>query len=79
LPPTRFHDLRGGHFTLDRYSHALPTMQAEAMGRLCASLGRLPLDAPEVGDEPAPAADLWLDDAPGAAVDRPRSRDKGSY
>jgi hypothetical protein len=54
-------------------------MQAEAMGRLCAILGRLPLDAPEVGDEPAPAADLWLDDAPGAAVDRPRSRDKGSY
>jgi hypothetical protein len=32
--------------TLDRYSHALPTMQAEAMGRLDAVLGRSPLNHP---------------------------------
>jgi len=28
------------HITLDRYSHALPTLQAEAMGRLDVILGR---------------------------------------
>ncbi len=31
--------------TLDRYSHAMPTMQVEAMGRLDAILGRSPLEA----------------------------------
>ena len=35
--------------TLDRYSHALPTMQATAMARLDAILGR--------GDDAAPAAE----------------------
>jgi len=34
--------------TLDRYSHALPTMQTEAMARLDAVLGRSSLDQPEV-------------------------------
>jgi Phage integrase family len=33
--------------TLDRYSHALPTMQTEAMARLDAVLGRSPLDRAE--------------------------------
>jgi hypothetical protein len=28
------------NITLDRYSHALPTLQAEAMGRLDVVLGR---------------------------------------
>jgi hypothetical protein len=51
-------------------------MQAEAMGRLDAILGRSPLDAPEevsgaAPEEPVPAADhLWLDEEPGAAPDR---------
>lgn len=33
--------------TLDRYSHALPTMQTDAMARLDAVLGRSPLDRAE--------------------------------
>lgn len=37
--------------TLDRYSHAMPTMQVEAMGRLDAILGRAPLDGPDVAEE----------------------------
>ena len=40
--------------TLDRYSHAMPTMQVEAMGRLDAILCRSPLDAPDVGEDEAP-------------------------
>jgi hypothetical protein len=42
--------------TLDRYSHALPTMQTEAMARLDAVLGRAD------GSEP----ELWLDEDPAA-------------
>jgi len=70
--------------TLDRYSPAMPTMQAGAMGRLDAILGRSPLDVPEeisavAPEERVPVADhLWLDHAAGAAAKRPRSRDKGS-
>lgn len=63
--------------TLDRYSHAMPTMQVEAMGLLDAILGRSTLDAPEVGEDEAPAPNLWLDEPP-ASPDRPRIRHKGS-
>ncbi len=69
---------KGVAITLDRYSHAMPTMQVEAMGRLDAMLGRSPLDAPDVGEDEAPAPNLWLDDEPGASPDRPRTRHKGS-
>ncbi|MGH2382184.1 MAG: site-specific integrase, partial [Candidatus Limnocylindria bacterium] len=65
--------------TLDRYSHAMPTMQVEAMGRLDAILGRSPLDAPDAGQDEAPPANLWLDDEPGASPEAPRTRHKGSY
>jgi hypothetical protein len=47
--------------------------------RLDAMLGRSPLDAPEVGEDEAPAPNLWLDDEPGASPDRPRTRHKGSH
>jgi len=64
--------------TLDRYSHALPTMQVEAMDRLDAMLGRSPLDplneAPgAASEEPA----LWLDQESGATSARPLNRHKG--
>jgi len=65
--------------TLDRYSHALPTMQVEAMARLDAMLGRSLLDAPDDGECEAPAPNLWLDDEPGASQDAPRTRHKGSH
>ena len=65
--------------TLDRYSHALPTMQVEAMARLDAMLGRSLLDAPDDGEGEAPAPNLWLDDELGASPDAPRTRHKGSY
>jgi hypothetical protein len=45
-------------------SHAIPTMQAEAMGRLDAVIGHSPLDAPDVGVAEAQAPELWLDEAP---------------
>jgi len=64
--------------TLDRYSHAMPTMQVEAMGRLDAMLGRSLLDAPDVGEDEGPEPNLWLDDEPAASPDAPRTRDKGS-
>jgi integrase len=64
--------------TLDRYSHAMPTMQVEAMGRLDAILGR---SAPETLNEasgPAPLEPaLWLDQESGAASSRPLNRYKG--
>ena len=60
--------------TLDRYSHALPTMQTEAMARLDAVLGRSPLDRPaEVPDAAATPA-LRLE--PDRAVDRPQPADR---
>jgi len=65
--------------TLDRYSHAMPIMQVEAMGRLDAMLGRSLLDAPDVGEDEAQAQELWLDDEPGAAPDAARTRHKGSH
>ena len=48
--------------TLDRYSHVLPTLQAEAMGRLDAVLGRSPLDRPAAA--PDEAVELWVDEDP---------------
>ena len=50
--------------TVDRYSHALPTMQVEAMARLDAMLGRSLLAAPGVGEDEAQAHELWLDAEP---------------
>jgi integrase-like protein len=63
---------------LDRYSHAMPTMQAESMGRLDAMLGRLLPDAPDVGDDEAQATELWLDADPAAYRTAPSERDKGA-
>jgi hypothetical protein len=51
--------------------------KVEAMGRLDAMLGRSLLDAPDVGEDEAPAPDLWRDDEPAASPDRPRTH-KGS-
>jgi hypothetical protein len=62
---------KGVAITLDRYSHAMPTMQAEAMGRLDAILGRSPLDAPDEVSAAAPGdPTLWADEEPGAAPTR---------
>jgi hypothetical protein len=52
--------------TLDRYSHALATMQAEAMGPRDAVLGRSPLDAPDEGPAEAEPTELWVDEEPAA-------------
>jgi hypothetical protein len=46
--------------------------KVEAMGRLDAMLGRSLLDAPDVGEDEAPAPDLWRDCEPAASPDRPR-------
>ena len=64
--------------TLDRYSHAMPTMQAEAMGRLDAMLGRSPLETLNEASSAAPEEPaLWLDQKSGAASARPLNRHKG--
>ena len=47
--------------TLDRYSHALPTMQTEAMARVDALLGRGPGEPAAEAPRVASAADLWPD------------------
>jgi hypothetical protein len=60
--------------TLDRYSHALPTMQTEAMARLDAVLGRSALDAPD----PTATSDLWVDAEPAAWLETESNPDKGS-
>ncbi len=53
--------------TLDRHSHSLPTLHAEAMGRLDAVLGRSPLDAPDEAPAGGPLqTELWLDHDPGS-------------
>jgi hypothetical protein len=52
--------------TLDRYSHALPTLGVEAMGRLDSVLGRSPLDAPDDALTEATSAELWVDEEPAA-------------
>ncbi len=69
--------------TLDRYSHAMPTMQVEAMGRLDAILGRAPLDGPDVGEEAGWAPELWLDQDrdrwPASPATGDKGSDKGSY
>jgi len=63
--------------TLDRYSHALPTLHAEAMGRLDAVLGRSSLDAPAPNpDEPVQTV-LWLDEDPEAWAAATSGSDKG--
>jgi len=49
--------------TLDRYSHALPTMQTEAMARLDAVLGRSPLDRAASSSPRKSVPELWLDQA----------------
>ena len=64
--------------TLDRYSHAMPTMQAEAMGRLDAILGRSPLDVPEevsavAPEERVPVADGSSAPNPGTTKPDPSS------
>ena len=68
--------------TLDRYSHALPTMQTEAMARLDAVLGRSPLDRAESSSARKSAPELWLDqDAPAdheGTSDRDKGADKGA-
>jgi integrase len=64
--------------TLDRYSHAMPTMQAEAMGRLDAMLGRAAVDAPEVDDEAPEEPTLWLDQPSGTAPAQPLTGHKGA-
>ena len=67
--------------TLDRYSHALPTLGVEAMGRLDAVLGRSPLDAPDEGPTEAASAELWVDEEPAAwsltGSDGDKGPDKG--
>jgi hypothetical protein len=37
------------------------------------------LDAPDVGEDEAPAPNLWLGDEPGASPDAPRTGHKGSH
>jgi len=63
--------------TLDRYSHALPTLGVEAMGRLDAVLGRSPLDAPDEGPTEAASAELWVDEEPEARSLTGSDGDKG--
>ena len=63
--------------TLDRYSHALPTLGVEAMGRLDAVLGRSPLDAPDEGPTEAASAELWVDEDPAAWSLTASNGDKG--
>jgi hypothetical protein len=68
--------------TLDRYSHALPTMQTEAMAPLDAVLGRSPLYRAEASSASETAPALWLDQdaaADGATrSDRHKGADKGA-
>jgi hypothetical protein len=61
--------------TLDRYSHALPTLQAEAMGRLDAVLGRSPLDRP--AGAPDQTVELWVDEDRQGSSAAAASGDKG--
>jgi len=65
--------------TLDRYSHAMPTMQTEAMGRLDTLLGRAEPDVPDVDDEVSAEPTLWLDEEPGAASAGRMQRHKGAH
>jgi len=61
--------------TLDRYSHALPTLQAEAMSRLDAVLGRSPLDRQAAA--PDETVELWVDEDPQGSSAAAASGDKG--
>jgi hypothetical protein len=64
--------------TLDRYSHALPTMQTEAMARLDAVLGRSPLDRAESSSPRESVPALWLDQDSPAEHEGTSDRDKGA-
>ena len=64
--------------TLDRYSHALPTMQTEAMARLDTVLGRSPLDRAESSSPRESAEALWLDQDAPAKHEGMSDRDKGA-
>jgi hypothetical protein len=67
--------------TLDRYSHALPTTQTEAMARLDAVLGRSPLDRAESSPPRESVPELWLDQdsrADEGTSDRDKGADKGA-
>jgi hypothetical protein len=58
----------------------MPTMQAEATGRLDAVLGRPRLDAPDEASSGArEETGLWLDQESGAAPTPPVHRHKGSH
>jgi hypothetical protein len=63
--------------TLDRYSHALPTMQVEAMALLDAMLGRSPLDVPDKGPADPSQTELWVDQAPASWSAPDGGSDKG--
>ena len=62
----------------DDQASAEEVAAVEAMGRLDAMLGRSPLDAPDVGEEKAPASQLWLDEVPDEWAARASTRDKGA-
>jgi hypothetical protein len=78
--------------TLDRYSHALPTLQARAMARLDTVLGRAPrrrsargVDAaeaggsgPDKGPDKGPNRRAAGTDEPDPSVDRAQSGDFGT-
>jgi len=64
--------------TLDRDSHALPTMQTEAMARLDAVLGRSLLDRAEASSASESAPQLWLDQDSAASGETPPDPDKGA-
>jgi hypothetical protein len=64
--------------TLDRYSHALPMMQTEAMARLDAVLGRSPIDRAESSSPRESLPELWLDQDALADHEGTSDRDKGA-
>ncbi len=64
--------------TLDRYSHALPTMQTEAMARLDAVLGRSPLDRAESSAQPESVPEMWFDQDAPADHEGTSDRDMGA-
>jgi hypothetical protein len=68
--------------TLDRYSHALPTMQATAMARLDAILGRgddaAPRSAADKGSNKGSPAPDETNEEPDPSVDRARNGEFGT-
>jgi len=63
--------------TVDRYSHAMPTMQAEAMRRLMRSSAVADRRPGRGLRGVAEGAAQWLDEEPGAAPTRRGRRRKG--